>query len=440
MSNKLRQNQVIIRHFENQIDPDSCGAACAVTVLDAIRVAHPPQRELFGLIQAFPTRDNGPNKENWASSPDGLTDALNQLSRANHFFKLHGSKRQSVISKWMVWTKIKFGTPCIALIKSGIHWVVVYDHDFLPGTITPTRFSEVQARNISTLNYFDPFTESQIVSDYSFWLNNVQIAEDSGLWKDKFLAICDPDPFRRKINKKTSMQIKRNLATPSKKDGSLKQPSIITVPGTGKKPVIQPPTMATPSKGKKPEIFKPKKAVSPGLPIGRIKTAGPDKGLIDISTAKSYSMWYLKNGGFYKPGKFIRMMKKPAPGMPVLVRHLDGNDFWYLVPFIESGNVVGGIMRIDAKKAKFQDASFFVKTKKSNPIKRFTTTQITGLLVKEYGSSKAVLENKVEPILVWKPCEQSYTSFSPFYKVKMGNKTVYMRMDGEIFDKLTKRK
>ena len=46
----------------------------------------------------------------------------------------------------------------------------------------------------------------------------------------------------------------------------------------------------------------------------------------------------------------------------------------------------------------------------------------------------------IDPILVWKPCVESYSRFLPFYKVKMGNKTVYVRIDGKVYPRLTQRK
>ena len=45
--------------FEKQIDPESCGAACASMVLDAIRVDHPAQYLLLEEIEGQATKDNG---------------------------------------------------------------------------------------------------------------------------------------------------------------------------------------------------------------------------------------------------------------------------------------------------------------------------------------------------------------------------------------------
>jgi hypothetical protein len=198
----------------------------------------------------------------------------------------------------------------------------------------------------------------------------------------------------------------------------------------------------------KPKKDKPKESKSKNIkplkfqggepPITRINKPGARQGLIDDNTARSYSMWHLKHGGFYVSTKFSRMMINPGPGMPMLVRDLDTEDFWYIVPFIEAGKKIGGVMRLNARDTKFQEAAFSMEANKPLKISPLTNQRITNLLIDKFGKPNGKIV--IEDILVWKPCAQSYSRFRPFYKVKWGTKTRYVRIDGEAFSGLTKRR
>jgi hypothetical protein len=177
---------------------------------------------------------------------------------------------------------------------------------------------------------------------------------------------------------------------------------------------------------------------SPDLPITWIKTPGPSQGLVDDKTAREYSLWHLRHDGFYDPTKFTRMMVNPVPGNPMLVRSLDKDDFWWIVPFIEPDNKMGGQMRIDARDTRFQEAVFSMYPNQPLTLPRLTESQITSIVIKKYGRPKSKI--LIDPILVWRPCVQSYSMFKPFYNVKMGSRTVYVRIDGHPFYRLSQRR
>ena len=43
----------------------------------------------------------------------------------------------------------------------------------------------------------------------------------------------------------------------------------------------------------------------------------------------------------------------------------------------------------------------------------------------------------IQPVMVWKRCKESTSMFLPFYKVKTKGVPLYVRMDGEVFRRLT---
>jgi hypothetical protein len=95
-------------------------------------------------------------------------------------------------------------------------------------------------------------------------------------------------------------------------------------------------------------------------------------------------------------------------------------------------------MRVNAKDGSFQEASFAMHADQPLKLTSLSDTQITKLLLNKYGkpSGKIIIDE----ILVWKPCVQSYSRFLPFYRVKWGTRTSYVRIDGEPFSSLTQRR
>jgi len=43
----------------------------------------------------------------------------------------------------------------------------------------------------------------------------------------------------------------------------------------------------------------------------------------------------------------------------------------------------------------------------------------------------------LSPTLVWQPCQESYSPYLPFYQYTIGDNKIYVRVDGEVFSKLT---
>ena len=430
MTTNIPPNSGLTVKFEHQKTEDSCGAACVAMVLDMIGANHPDQLTLLDEIQLFPTKDNGRNREKWSSSPDGMQDRLNEYSNSDYHFKIYANRNQALITRRMIWTIFHYKTPCITLISSGIHWVVVYQYS-LPGD-PPIDLDSFELQDFLGFFILDPNDREprEGVVDYNEWIKKIQTPETTGFWGDKYVALCDPDPPNGKKRKNMFSNMKKSSGKESQGPLDNAHTSNAADPNVTAK-------SDNPSK-EQPKKTQPVKKLPSDLPIIRINKPGPDHGLIDNNTARAYSMWHLKFGGFYDPTKFTRMMVNPGPGKPMLVRALDSEDSWYIVPFIEMNKKTGGIMRINAKDARFLEASFAIHADQPITLTRFSDKQIENLIIDKYGKTKGKMI--IDPILVWKPCVQSYTRFLPFYKVKMGSKTVYVRIDGNVYSRLTQRK
>ena len=415
--------------FEKQFELNSCGAACASMVLEAIRVAHPAQDQLYEKILGQTTRDNGRDAENWASSPDGLQKILNRYGRPNYHFKLYTNQDRSETTRRMVWTIFRYKTPCIALIFSGYHWVVVYN--YLKEGNPPTDYDDFLVHDVKKFYSIDPNTDvaAERAHDVNRWFKDTQYVERKGLWEGEYILLCDPDP---RDSKKQKMFSNMKKGSANESQGPMKEANPTSA--------VDPNIPADDDKPKKEQskTAKPPEKPAPDIPIKRIKTPGPGHGLIDVKTARDYSMWHLRHDGFYHETKFTRMMVNPEAGNPMLVRSLDTEDFWWIVPFLESDNKMGGQMRINAKDAKFQEAVFSMHADQPLTLPRLSDKRITKIVINKYGKPKGKII--IDPILVWKPCVESYSMFKPFYKVKMGSRTAYVRIDGKVYTRLTQWK
>jgi hypothetical protein len=43
----------------------------------------------------------------------------------------------------------------------------------------------------------------------------------------------------------------------------------------------------------------------------------------------------------------------------------------------------------------------------------------------------------IPPVLVWKPCRESWSPHLPFYQIVVGPHVLYLRLDGQVFTQLT---
>jgi hypothetical protein len=373
-----------------------CGAACAEMVLNSIQVMRLTQSGLYKEIRRFRTIDNGKKREKWRSSPDGLNNTLNnhKPAESDQKFGLYATKSQSVISRRLIWVIYHYRVACIALVKSAQHWVVVYGYGW--NGDDPDRFASVLSNNILGFYIRDPLQKlpSQGFIDYNTWIGNYELPVTTGHWNHKFIAICDPG------KKKTiSSKIAKSVVTTKK--------------------------------------FILKGAITPPV---KLFTKNPVTGkkIVDEDTAATYAMWWLNTRGFYDPKMLNLIIPDLSPGGPVLVRNLDHDDYYYLVPLKAQNQKNYTIMCIAAKDASFQEAIFAMDIKKPFAFSSMTDKKIFNLLKAANKFTNKTNAITIYPVLVWKMCNQSPTPYLPFYLVRAGRRKIYIRLDRAVFSGLTK--
>jgi hypothetical protein len=128
---------------------------------------------------------------------------------------------------------------------------------------------------------------------------------------------------------------------------------------------------------------------------------------------------------------------------PLLVQELDRTDgYYYIVPYTKGEDVTARIL-IDAVSGGFGEATGIEAGQTRLP----PYVDPSKTLSSWYGQPFTVGEIRVgllrqgtvgvHAVLVWRPCEQSFTPFEPFYVLIVGDRVVYLRVDGHRFDRLT---
>ena len=136
-------------------------------------------------------------------------------------------------------------------------------------------------------------------------------------------------------------------------------------------------------------------------------------------------------------------LARSRPATPVLVERLDLEDSYYYIVPVQVGPAETARIRIDAKTGHFMDATAVEKSEEQitpyltwpDVLQRLTAAPI--VLVDQrirWVRPEAVGRH---PVLVWKPCNESRSPFTPFYQCSVADTLVYIRTDGTYFAQLT---
>jgi hypothetical protein len=393
--------------YHQQDEDVYCGAACLQMVL--ISLGTPVEMLLQDILfnEANSHSYADPSLP-WSSGPDGMLWTIRTRNPAPdvHTFFLYVEDAEENISRDIICTIKLFKVAPIALIFDMQHWIVVTGYNV---SQEPVGFSDsaysilgfwiknpfpVTPRDVQGLLpppphwAFDPCgygdekyygNPNQYVGYYE-WQTTYMTGVRDGLWKGKFLAICDPPP------------------SPT---------------GLGKR-----------------------------LPVKRYFSG---EKIIDKKTAGEYALYELKEHGLtgYEPLEKILSNVWPQED-PVLVHRLDKeNDFYYIVPMQSHNNEIRALVCVDARFGNLMQASFATE---KGPIifNLLTREEILDILGKRL---ELKCENKVltiyrevvsiYPSLVWRPCKESLSLHIPFYMITIQNYRVFVRMDGQVFTRLT---
>jgi hypothetical protein len=134
---------------------------------------------------------------------------------------------------------------------------------------------------------------------------------------------------------------------------------------------------------------------------------------------------------------------------PLLVQRLDRrSDFYYLIPWERDGRIVA-LADVDARFGVFKSFRVLSEPADDWTVRTRAATRqpdaIGQLLdgktfeLPEDGGRFKVFPGTycIPPVLVWKPCRESWSPHLPFYHVVVGGHSLYVRVDGAVFIQLT---
>ena len=135
-------------------------------------------------------------------------------------------------------------------------------------------------------------------------------------------------------------------------------------------------------------------------------------------------------------------------GTPVLVHRLDRpGDFYWLAPWEVDGKISGSV-DLDARFGFLKSARILNHPKK-NWLAAATERGLRQRISKLIDGKKFDLAQErgrievfpgtycIPPLLVWKPCRESWSPHLPFWHIAVGGISLYVRIDGKVFTHLT---
>jgi hypothetical protein len=168
------------------------------------------------------------------------------------------------------------------------------------------------------------------------------------------------------------------------------------------------------------------------------KLSSPER-IAELAMDEFYSKLFRRIPGLKNIAK-----KNINPGKPVLIKHLGfKNKYYYLTPVMDNNKTIYSIVSNDARYGNFREAGYASQAGSSLSFQQLTKNEIYKILEENFnlseGASIKLFKNTIviNPMMVWKPCRESLSPLVPFYLVHVGEENLYVRMDGEVFKKLT---
>ncbi|MCI0642030.1 MAG: hypothetical protein L0Y72_11935 [Gemmataceae bacterium] len=374
-----------------------CGGACAQMVLTHLGAGALNQADLDDDIHNHNLLESG-----WAAAPDGLHWTLNNWRPASFpgSYSRFELGSEDAISRTIVWSIHQHKASAVALISGSSHWIVVRGFT----TSAPPTSSNDTAYTIESLDINNPAPPASsppppphAASDecgtggdyglaeenisYSHWKSAYMTGVPSGYyWGGKYVALCDADPAP-------------------------------TTPGE----------VAAASKKRSGE-----RILLPEL-------------------ARELAEAGLREFGLYERETWKRSLHRTKPADPILVQRLGKRDtFYYIVPMAVSRKVIPVLVCLDARFGDYQQAARI--SDRGGSAFRNLNFDPKALLERFVGQSidlgkKGRLKIRKEafslyPTLVWRPCRESMSPYIPFFMLTVGDRRVYVRVDGQVFTSL----
>jgi hypothetical protein len=310
----------------------------------------------------------------WATAPDGLAWTLNQRDPSGHGFALQEMSSEDLASRALAWSLTQ-GMAAPALVYGYQHWVTVV------GVVTSQTPTDAQDRNYTIQEFYihNPWPPVP-AEDFPGGVITHATGDACGHGGDHGMAQEQISYSTWRSDYMTGVPV-----------GHWQGKFITLVPPTAL-------PAAAMGAGATTEDNLPQDVISKSaaLKSARLKLAVPGGELVDLQD-------------------------------PVLVKRLDrDNESYYLVPSnIRGGGGIKSVVRVHAQTGEY---SQMLTMSKSLPFNYELAQQEDD--VTEHGTGAA-------GEFVWMPCLESFSPFWPFQQLERNGKTVYRRVDGKEFSKLT---
>lgn len=174
------------------------------------------QQTLWNDIQA--RNSTAPADAGWCTDPHGLTGCLQNLSNPSgvHWVEFADTSRDSILFDILYWMNRR-EYPSPVLINQGGHWVVIV------GYVTDVEPVAGSTPTLSTINFFDPephnvgtnttMTDALWIGQNGPWDGPVGFA---GTWLNQYVAVVEPpiEKGRVRVNRETRTGVR--LLTPAR--------------------------------------------------------------------------------------------------------------------------------------------------------------------------------------------------------------------------------
>lgn len=375
-----------------------CGAACAMMILNEIGVPYSAldQDDLYTSNHNHNAVPSG-----WATDPYGLCYTLNDRRPASflpRFFVVYKDLNEAAGTQHVVFTLYHYQVSPAILVYGCAHWNVVC------GVQTDV----------------DPASGPYVVE--GFWLNNP--VWDSSLSTHDGTDTCGSGGAHGIANEfvtYSEWQTNRFTGCAYDAPGGATQWISVCDP--------LPPTIDLPRGREARRRAEGDRLLSRDR-VGEIAYESlKEYGLFDDERAKSA----FAEGGF---------------GEPQLVQRLDRpGDFYYLTPWERDGGIAATV-DLDARSGSFKSARLLdrpVENWMARLSGRNARTTIAKLIDDrrfDFGDERGRIRifpgtYCIPPVLVWKPCRESWSPHLPFIHIAVGGTSLYIRVDGRVFTHLT---
>jgi len=160
----------------------------------------------------------------------------------------------------------------------------------------------------------------------------------------------------------------------------------------------------------------------------------PERGPVSEGEAVEVAIEGLRNHMLFETEPFALYLDGTVPGEPIYVKSI-GDVFpsYYLVPFVKDGRI-WVVVTVNAELGTFMGASYSEKGLIEYPM---VSREEAFIAVKQ---AIKTIDNCIPPErieLVWKPCQQSWNIYAPFWSIETNYGTVYVGQNGKLYYNLS---